>query len=171
MTLALEHLIATATAAVADGAVLLIATMLLGALGAVAQTCVMALVPHLFPESDAQLRVNSLTESVRNAGYIIGPLLVGLLTAHGGTGPALAVGAGTFAFALPAVPGISRWLVMAAQERTGTAGPAEAPAVGAAEAVTDGAQSLGKTAGGLRIGLALLWAGTRRRTTLATIIW
>jgi MFS family permease len=171
VTLALECLIAAAAAAAADGAVLLIATMLLlGALGAVAQTCVMALVPHLFPDSDAQLRVNSLMESVRNAGYIIGPLLVGLLTAHGGTGLALAVDAGTFAFALLAVPVISRWLVMAAQERTETAGPAEAPAGGAAEAVTDGAQPSGKTAGGLRVGLALLWAGAQRRTTLATIV-
>ncbi|MGX1562686.1 MFS transporter [Streptomyces sp. NPDC055506] len=171
VTLALECLIAAAAAAVADGAVLLIATMLLlGALGAVAQTCVMALVPHLFPASDAQLRVNSLMESVRNAGYIIGPLLVGLLTAHGGTGLALAVDAGTFAFALLAVPVISRWLVTAARERAGTVGPAEAPGAGTAEAVTGGPQTPGKTGGGLRVGLALLWAGAQRRTTLATIV-
>ncbi|MET9761285.1 MFS transporter [Streptomyces sp. NPDC006372] len=171
VTLALECLIAAAAAAVADGAVLLIATMLLlGALGAVAQTCVMALVPRLFPASEVQLRVNSLMESVRNAGYIIGPLLVGLLTAHGGTGLALAVDAGTFAFALLAVPVISRWLVMAGRERTGTAGQAEAPAAATAEAVTDGPETPGKTEGGLRVGLTLLWAGAQRRATLATIV-
>jgi MFS family permease len=167
VTLALECLVAAAAAAVADGAVLLIATMLLlGALGAVAQTCVMALVPELFPASDAQLRVNSLMESVRNAGYIVGPLLVGLLTAHGGTGLALAVDAGTFAFALLAVPVISRWLVMAARDRTQTA---DAPDAVTDEPGTDGPRTAGKTAGGLRVGLALLWAGAQRRTTLATI--
>ncbi|MGA5898633.1 MFS transporter [Streptomyces venetus] len=179
VTLALECLVAAAAAAVADGAVLLIATMLLlGALGAVAQTCVMALVPRLFPAADVQLRVNSLMESVRNAGYIIGPLLVGLLTAHGGTGLALAVDAGTFAFALLAVPVISRWLVMAARERAGAAGReragaagrAEARAAETAEAVTEGTEPAGKTEGGLRVGLALLWAGAQRRATLATIV-
>ncbi|GAA4320363.1 hypothetical protein GCM10023086_44660 [Streptomyces venetus] len=171
VTLALECLVAAAAAAVADGAVLLIATMLLlGAWGAVAQTCVMALVPRLFPAADVQLRVNSLMESVRNAGYIIGPLLVGLLTAHGGTGLALAVDAGTFAFALLAVPVISRWLVMAARERAGAAGRAEAPAAETAEAVTEGTEPAGKTEGGLRVGLALLWAGAQRRATLATIV-
>ncbi|WP_086558936.1 MFS transporter [Streptomyces africanus] len=171
VTLALECLIAAAAAAVADGAVLLIATMLLlGALGAVAQTCVMALVPQLFPASDAQLRVNSLMESVRNAGYIVGPLLVGLLTAHGGTGLALAVDAGTFAFALLAVPVISRWLVMAARDRARTGGVSDAAEAGTNEEVTGVPQTPGKTAGGLRVGLALLWAGAQRRTTLATIV-
>ncbi|MER7401000.1 MFS transporter [Streptomyces sp. NPDC000070] len=177
VTLALECLIAAVAAAVADGAVLLVATMLLlGALGAVAQTCVMALVPRLFPDSDAQLRVNSLMESVRNAGYIVGPLLVGLLTARGGTGLALAVDAGTFAFALPAVPVISRWLVTAARDRTRTAGASDAPDApdspdaATDEAVTDGPRTPGRTAGGLRVGLALLWAGAQRRTTLATIV-
>ncbi|MFF3373666.1 MFS transporter [Streptomyces sp. NPDC002680] len=173
VTLALECLIAAAAAAIADGAVLLIATMLLlGALGAVAQTCVMALVPRLFPASDAQLRVNGLMESVRNAGYIVGPLLVGLLTARGGTGLALAVDAGTFAFALLAVPVISRWLVMAAREHARTADVPDdpAPAAGTDEAVTDVPQTPGKTQGGLRVGLALLWAGTQRRTVLATIV-
>ncbi|MFH8494894.1 MFS transporter [Streptomyces coeruleorubidus] len=171
VTLALECLIAAAAAAVADGAVLLIATMLLlGALGAVAQTCVMALVPQLFPASDVQLRVNSIMESVRNGGYIVGPLLVGLLTAHGGTGLALAVDAGTFAFALLAVPVISRWLVMAARDRARTAGVSDAAEAGTDEAVTGVPQTPGKTAGGLRVGLALLWAGAQRRTTLATIV-
>jgi MFS family permease len=170
VTLVLECLIAAAAAAVADGAVLLIATMLLlGALGAVAQTCVMALVPQLFPASDAQLRVNSLMESVRNAGYVVGPLLVGLLTARGGTGLALAVDAGTFAFALLAVPVISRWLVMAARDAR-TAGASDGPADGTDEAVTDGPRSSGKTSGGLRVGLTLLWAGAQRRATLATIV-
>jgi MFS family permease len=171
VTLALECLIAAAAARVADGAALLIATMLLlGALGAVAQTCVMALVPQLFPASDAQLRVNSLMESVRNAGYIVGPLLVGLLTAHGGTGLALAVDAGTFAFALLAVPVISRWLAVAARERARIGGTRDAPAAGTDAPATGGPQTPGKTTGGLRFGLALLWDGTRRRTTLATIV-
>ncbi|MFF3315604.1 MFS transporter [Streptomyces sp. NPDC003035] len=183
VTLALECLIAAAAAAVADGAVLLIATMLLlGALGAVAQTCVMALVPRLFPASDAQLRVNGLMESVRNVGYIVGPLLVGVLTSHGGTGLALAVDAGTFAFALLAVPVISRWLVMAARERARTAdtggadtGGADTGGADTGGAETDGAETgappaAAKTEGGLRVGLALLWAGAQRRTTLATIV-
>lgn len=171
VALALECLVAGAAAAVADGAALLIATMLvLGALGAVAQTCVMALVPQLFPASAAQLRVNSLMESVRNAGYIVGPLLVGLLMARGGTGLALAVDAGTFAFALLAVPVISRWLIMAAREHARTAGASGAPAARTDKAVTGGPQTPGKTAGGLRTGLTLLWAGAQRRTTLATIV-
>ncbi|MCT7354336.1 MFS transporter [Streptomyces sp. 15-116A] len=157
VTLALECLIAAGAAALADGAVLLIATMLLlGALGAVAQTCVMALVPGLFPASEAQLRVNSLMESVRNAGYIIGPLLVGLLTAHGGTGLALAVDAGTFAFALLAVPVLGRWLALAAGDRTPT--------------VDGGQRTAARAEGGLRLGLTLLWAGAQRRVTLATIV-
>ncbi|MFJ8828182.1 MFS transporter [Streptomyces sp. NPDC102467] len=171
VTLALECLVAAAAAAVADGAVLLIATMLLlGALGAVAQTCVMALVPQLFPASAAQLRVNSLMESVRNAGYIVGPLLVGLLTARGGTGLALAADAGTFAFALLAVPVISRWLIVTARERARTADVCDAVAAGADDAVASGSQPPGKTEGGLRVGLALLWAGAQRRATLATIV-
>ncbi|MET9450055.1 MFS transporter [Streptomyces cinerochromogenes] len=157
VTLALECLIATAAAAFADGPLLLIATMLfLGALGAVAQTCVMALVPRLFPASDAQLRINGVMESTRNAGYIVGPLLVGLLTAHGGTGLALAVDAGTFAFALLAVPVITHWL---------SASPARpAPEADTPPAPAEAAK------GGLRAGLSLLWTGAQRRTALATIV-
>ncbi|MFI6208866.1 MFS transporter [Streptomyces sp. NPDC051041] len=165
--LALECLIAATAAAIADGAVLLVVTMLfLGALGAVAQTCVMALVPGLFPAAEAQLRVNGLIESARNAGYVIGPLLVGLLTAHGGTGLALAVDAGTFAFALSAVPVISRWLAAAAREGARTAGAADASAAGTDEAAPEEQ----RTGGGLRAGLALLWTGAQRRITLATIV-
>ncbi|MES9525397.1 MFS transporter [Streptomyces capoamus] len=157
VTLALECLIATAAAAFADGPVLLIATMLfLGALGAVAQTCVMALVPRLFPASEAQLRINGVMESTRNAGYIVGPLLVGLLTAHGGTGLALGVDAGTFAFALLAVPVITRWL-SATPARPSPAADTSPPPAEAAE-------------GGLRAGLSLLWDGAQRRTALATIV-
>ncbi|MCC5481226.1 MFS transporter [Streptomyces barringtoniae] len=150
--LALECVIAAGAAAVADGALLLIATMLLlGVLGAVAQTCVMTLVPQLYPQADAQLRMNGLMESVRNAGYIVGPLLVGLLTAHGGTGLALCVDAATFAFALLAIPVISAWL--AAAPRSGGPAPQEA-----AE----------RLEGGLKVGLSLLWAG--RRITLGTVV-
>ncbi|MFF0017430.1 MFS transporter [Streptomyces sp. NPDC005374] len=156
VTLVLECLIAASAAAFADGAVLLIATMLfLGALGAVAQTCVMALVPRLFPASDVQLRVNGVMESTRNAGYIVGPLLVGLLTAQGGTGLALAVDAGTFAFALLAVPVITQWLAARAVPLPPTVDTPPAPAEGAK--------------GGLRVGLSLLWTGPQRRAALATI--
>ncbi|MBO0517866.1 hypothetical protein J0695_39930, partial [Streptomyces beijiangensis] len=60
VALALECLVAAA-AAVADSALLLITAMLmLGVLGAVAQTCVMALVPQLFPGPGIQLRVNGV---------------------------------------------------------------------------------------------------------------
>ncbi|MEU7019901.1 MFS transporter, partial [Streptomyces sp. NPDC046203] len=125
VTLALECAIAAAAAAFADGPVLLISTMLfLGALGAVAQTCVMALVPRLFPASDTQLKVNGIMESTRNGGYIVGPLLVGLLTAHGGTGLALAVDAGTFAFALLSIPVITQWLAL---RSSGPPAAADAP--------------------------------------------
>ncbi|MEU8538846.1 MFS transporter [Streptomyces sp. NPDC048717] len=147
VTLALECAIAAAAAAFADGPVLLISTMLfLGALGAVAQTCVMALVPRLFPASDAQLKVNGIMESTRNGGYIVGPLLVGLLTAHGGTGLALAVDAGTFAFALLSIPVITQWLALrssgppaAADAPSSPAGrPAEEPAQKSAQKSAQG---------------------------------
>ncbi|MEU6378567.1 MFS transporter [Streptomyces sp. NPDC046909] len=164
VTLALECLVAAAAAAVADGVVLLVATMLLlGALGAVAQTCVMALVPQLFPESGVQLRVNGVMESMRNAGYVVGPLAAGLLSAHGGTGLALAADAGTFAVALPAVPVISLWLARAAGPVSETAGADD-------DVAAENTATTAKTEGGLRTGLALLWAGAQRRTTLTTIV-
>ncbi|MFC4883823.1 MFS transporter [Streptomyces beijiangensis] len=156
VALALECLVAAAAAAVADSALLLITAMLmLGVLGAVAQTCVMALVPQLFPGPGIQLRVNGVMESVRNAGYIVGPLLVGLLTAHGGTGLALVVDAGTFAFALLAIPVI--------RGRISAPHPAASAPAGA------GKRTAGAAGGGLRLGLSLLWAGAGRRMTLTTI--
>ncbi|NGO74500.1 MFS transporter [Streptomyces sp. YC504] len=162
VTLALECATALAAAVFANTPVLLISMMLvLGVLGAVAQTCVMALVPLLFPGSDAQLRVNGLMESVRNAGYIVGPLLVSLLTAHGGTGLALVVDAGTFAFALLAVPVIGGWLAVAA--RAGGTRPSGVKGTGTEEAGPP-------PRGGLRLGLSLLWAGTARRMMLTTIM-
>ncbi|MGW0424004.1 MFS transporter [Streptomyces sp. NPDC003015] len=175
VTLVLECLIAATAAAFADGAVLLIATMLfLGALGAVAQTCVMALVPQLFPASEAQLRVNGVMESTRNAGYIVGPLLVGLLTAHGGTGLALAVDAGTFAFALLAVPVITHWLAARPVQLSPAPDAAPPTAAGAdataTETETSGQEPHEAAKGGMRVGLSLLWTGPQRRAALATIV-
>ncbi|MEU3709722.1 MFS transporter [Streptomyces catenulae] len=156
VTLALEAVTAFGAAGFADGpARLIAAVLLLGSLGAVAQSCVLALVPRLFPGAGAQLRANAVMESTRNAGYLAGPALVGLLTGYGGTGLALAADGATFGFALLAVPVIARRSTHGARpDADGTApdGPT-APA-----------------ARGLRAGLAALWNGGQRRATLGVIV-
>lgn len=171
VTLAFEAAVAGTAAVLADDAVLLITTVLaLGTLGAVAQTCVMALVPRLYPDVDEQFRVNSVMESTRNAGYILGPALVGLLASRGGTSLALAVDAGTFTFALVAMPVLSRWLAAGRVWR-----PAALEAAADAERPDPGkppeeAERPDPAKGGLRTGLTLLWSGRRRRMTLSVIV-
>ncbi|GGN90288.1 hypothetical protein GCM10010112_75550 [Actinoplanes lobatus] len=147
--LAGEAVIAVAASG-ADRSYLLIgATVLLGALGAIAQTCVMVLVPRLFP-GPALVRANSILESTRNAGYVAGPLLAGGLVALGGTRLALLADAATFVIALAAMPLITASL----------APPEPAPPESPAE---------DRPAGALRDGLSWLWRNGTPRITLSVV--
>jgi hypothetical protein len=70
-------------------------TVLLGAGAAVGQSAEFALVPLLAgPRSIA--RANGLVESARSVGFIVGPLIGGVLAAGAGTRPALLADAATF---------------------------------------------------------------------------
>jgi MFS family permease len=80
---------------------LLVLTALLGCVNAVAHPAEFALVPALAEEREL-VRVNGRVEAARYAGFMLGPLLGGLLAAGGGTTGALLADAGTF-LALAAV--------------------------------------------------------------------
>ncbi|HKH17717.1 MAG TPA: MFS transporter [Solirubrobacteraceae bacterium] len=74
---------------------LLVLTALLGCVNAVAHPAEFALVPVLAQEREL-VRVNGHVEAARYAGFMLGPLLGGLLAAGGGTRLALLADAGTF---------------------------------------------------------------------------
>jgi MFS family permease len=74
---------------------LLVLTALLGCVNAVAHPAEFALVPALAGERDL-VRVNGQVEAARYAGFMLGPLLGGLLAAGGGTRGALLADAATF---------------------------------------------------------------------------
>ena len=74
---------------------LLVLTALLGCVNAVAHPAEFALVPVLAEERELA-RVNGHVEAARYAGFMLGPLLGGLLAAGGGTPLALLADAGTF---------------------------------------------------------------------------
>src|SRR5215217_8002051 len=83
--------------AVTDGvAPLLALTALLGCVNAVAHPAEFSLVPLVAGPREL-VRVNGHVEASRYAGFMLGPLLGGLLAAGGGTQLALLADAGTFA--------------------------------------------------------------------------
>jgi MFS family permease len=74
---------------------LLVLTALLGCVNAVAHPAEFALVPALAEERELA-KVNGQVEAARYAGFMLGPLLGGLLAAGGGTSGALLADAATF---------------------------------------------------------------------------
>ena len=74
---------------------LLALTALLGCVNAVAHPAEFALVPALAAERDL-VRANGHVEAARYAGFMLGPVVGGLLAAGGGTQLALLADAGTF---------------------------------------------------------------------------
>jgi MFS family permease len=74
---------------------LLLLTALLGCVNAVAHPAEFALIPALARE-DELAKVNGQVEAARYAGFMLGPLLGGLIAASGGTTAALLADAATF---------------------------------------------------------------------------
>src|SRR5215217_2589230 len=100
---------------------LLALTALLGAVNAVAHPAEFALVPLLAGEREL-VRVNGHVEAARYAGFMLGPVLGGVLAAGGGTQLALIVDAGTFVALAAAGVALARGSRRTGAGRAGAAG-------------------------------------------------
>ncbi len=123
---------------------------LLGGFGSVAQAATLVLVPRLFA-GEQLLKANSMLETARSTGSILGPLAAGGLIALIGTGGALLVDAASFAVALLIV-------VLAIPAVASATHPAET-----AEPTRAGS--------GLKAGLQMLWGDPVIRRALLPLVF